>query len=224
MHQTYTLQRTLFPVTWVTWEWWTAPITRIMIMIGKGPYSCKGIFGQSLFEACFVSYRHFGVKNCNVILLSVVKLSKICIGLWKPLNRRYAEKKSHGRVELDGDYTAWEPSLALHKRQWNPNDPFSSSNDPRSSMDPMAQMNIDEGELKWFRENWFKMDLIDPAKWALFEGDVVLVTNKLHRKSNRKCPFYPLFSWVFALWPNFENIYSTWLCLGARIEFQRAYL
>ena len=61
-------------------------------------------------------------------------------------------------------------------------------------MDPMSQMNIDEGELKWFRENWFKMDLIDPAKWALFEGDVVLVTNKLHRKFNRKCPFYPLFS------------------------------
>ena len=90
-------------------------------------------------------------------------------------------------------------------------------------MDPMAQMNVDEGELKWFRENWFKMDLIDPAKWALFEGDVVLVTNKLHRKFNRKCPFNPPFSRIFALWPNFENIRSTWLCLGARIEFQRAY-
>ena len=53
-------------------------------------------------------------------------------------------------------------------------------------MDPMRELaNVDEEELKWFRENWFKMDLIDPAKWALFEGDVVLVTNKLHRKSTQ---------------------------------------
>jgi len=96
-------------------------------------------------------------------------------------DRRYAEKKSHGRVELDGDYMAWEPPLALHKRQWNPNNPFCPSNNTRSSMDPMEQLaDVDEAELKWFRENWFKMDLIDPAKWALFEGDVVLVTNKLH--------------------------------------------
>ena len=61
-------------------------------------------------------------------------------------------------------------------------------------MDPNSQLSVDESELKWFRENWFKMDLIDPAKWALFEGDVVLVTNKFHRKFNRFDIVFNIFS------------------------------
>ena len=82
---------------------------------------------------------------------------------------------------LDGEYTPSKPNIPMYKRMWNPSNPWSTSNN-LSQLDAMDEVgSVSEKELQWYKENWFKLDLIDPQKWALFPGDVVIVTNKTHR-------------------------------------------
>jgi len=97
--------------------------------------------------------------------------------------RRYASKKMHGRVEYHGqshEYVNAVPHIPIFKRLSNPANPWDEANE-LSSLDPLAAVSsVNEKELAWYKKNWFKLDLIDPAKWALFPGDVVRVTNKSH--------------------------------------------
>ena len=54
----------------------------------------------------------------------------------------------------------------------------------RITSDDSSILKSDKDDIAWFRENWDELDLIDPQKFAIFPGDVVLITNKSHSKSN----------------------------------------
>merc|ERR1712228_1039344 len=43
-----------------------------------------------------------------------------------------------------------------------------------------SEKELSREEVKWWKDNWWKLDLIDPEKWALFPGDVVKVVNPTH--------------------------------------------
>ena len=45
-----------------------------------------------------------------------------------------------------------------------------------------SEKELNREEVKWWKDNWWKLDLIDPEKWALFPGDVVKVVNPTHGK------------------------------------------
>ena len=82
---------------------------------------------------------------------------------------------------FDGEYTSSQPNIPMYKRMSNPLNPWDASND-LANLNAMDEVGgVSEKELTWYKENWFKLDLIDPQKWALFPGDVVIVTNKSHR-------------------------------------------
>ena len=48
----------------------------------------------------------------------------------------------------------------------------------RAGITPRTKQSIE-----WFRKNWDELDLIDPQKFAIFPGDVVVIVNKSHSKS-----------------------------------------
>ena len=51
-----------------------------------------------------------------------------------------------------------------------------------SDDNPLAE--AEKSDIAWFRENWDELDLIDPQKFAIFPGDVVVIVNKSHSKLN----------------------------------------
>ena len=141
--------------------------------------------------------------------------------------RRYASKKMHGRVEYHGqshEYVNAVPHIPIFKRLSNPANPWDEANE-LSSLDPLAAVSsVNEKELAWYKKNWFKLDLIDPAKWALFPGDVVRVTNKSHRKLS--CAITSkknsISSRLSQIWPHPPYLRAARARLGLGIEPDRA--
>ena len=58
----------------------------------------------------------------------------------------------------------------------------SNLSDETTQSDQVYRINDQKAQMKWWRDNWTSLDLIDPKKWGIFPGDVVMVTNSAHGK------------------------------------------
>merc|ERR1712176_554160 len=94
---------------------------------------------------------------------------------------RYSEKQKHGRVHQKVDYTEPNASVPLYKRLSCPENIHDDANLMQMEIKTTNEVQApSKSEITWYKENWHNLDLIDPARWTLFPGDVVLVTNKFH--------------------------------------------
>ena len=93
--------------------------------------------------------------------------------------RRYKEPLRVGRQKFDGSYTSHLGNVPIYSRKTIPEN--LKANQRISSSDvPLTE--TEKEDIAWFRENWDELDLIDPQKFAIFPGDVVVIVNKSHSK------------------------------------------
>lgn len=100
--------------------------------------------------------------------------------------RRYGGIQREGRPRFDGTFTPDASRRWMHRPRFDTQSPSINSllrdvgadsgfeNAFPSAVEAMRY------ETTWWKDNWFKLDLIDPEKWAIFPGDVVKLVNKTH--------------------------------------------
>lgn len=93
--------------------------------------------------------------------------------------RRYKEPFRLGRQKFDGSYTSHLGNIPIYSRKAIPEN-LKANQRITSDDNPLAE--AEKSDIAWFRENWDELDLIDPQKFAIFPGDVVVIVNKSHSK------------------------------------------
>ena len=123
-----------------------------------------------------------------------------------------------GRQKFDGSYTSHLGNVPIYSRKSIPENLKAHQ---RITSDDGSILKSDKDDIAWFRENWDELDLIDPQKFAIFPGDVVLITNKSHSKSNKRgiLTLTIQFRGLSKVWCCFKYLHATWICLGQWVEY-----
>lgn len=102
-------------------------------------------------------------------------------GIVNAYKRRYGEPTRVGREKFDGSYTGHMGTIPVYRRRSIPEH-------LKAHIDSEKELEMGQGwekpnkkHLEWYRNNWTELDLVDPAKWAIFPGDIVCVVNPNHK-------------------------------------------
>jgi len=100
--------------------------------------------------------------------------------------RRYGGIKREGRPRFGGTFTPDAARRWMHRPRFDTQSPSMNNllrdveNDHRLENTFASNTEHVRYEATWWKDNWFKLDLIDPEKWAIFPGDVVKIVNNTH--------------------------------------------